>query len=1049
MLQPIPIADVRRTTPVSFEVEILPILRKNCLACHKSGDPAGDLVLEAPDLIRAGGEHGPAVVPGKSGDSRLLRLASHQLQPGMPPPDNKVGAGALTSDQLGLVKTWIDQGAQGSAGAIARVIPRTPLSASAARPILALAVSPDDELLACSRGNGLSIYDLRGPRRDAELVDPSLASAGWPGAAHEDLIRSLAFDRQGNLLASGGFRTVKLWWRPRGTFERDIPAGAPARCLAVSPNGQLLAVGTASGTIELHDLVGQAPVKVLSKHDAAVTGLAFAPDGARLYSAGLDHTVRAWDLPAGSAAGKLATPAEVRALAIINGGAQLATGDADNVIRIWITAAIVDKPSTAAPKPQPKELHGHSKPVTSLAVVPATSAIPAIPAIPARPATATTSATDAIAGKPAVPAAAERLLSGAEDGSVRLWNLALGNQILSFDHGAPVTAVAVRPDGRRCMSVSANGIARLWNPDESTLVADLKEDPRAARAVAICDGTVNFAKASIEYRKEELRDAQEQLKRETTALEEANKGKQVAEKAVADKTESARKPVETRTAAEAKATAAAAVLKTASDKRAAAQGAIEPAEKALKQALAALELSNQAAAKDKANAALTAARMAAEKAVADARAARQAADTALQQANINLRDPEQKYGEAKRAAEEASDRAKQPERELQEAKNTLQGAINFIATATVVVERAKSAVPAAEKTVAAATTTEAGREAEQKKLIAAAAASAKPLAAVAFSRDGRLIAIGGQGSGIRLYDAVLGKPVEILERGPQAAAGPGSSNTVALAFGADGKLIAAGADQHLNLWKTGLPWILERTIGHLDDPNELVDRVLSLDFSPDGKLLATGGGLPARSGQLKIWNVADGKLVLEIPAAHRDTIYGVRFSPDGQYLATASADRLMKVFRIADGSLVHTFEGHSSHVLGVAWSADGKLLATCGADHLVKLWDFVTGAPRRTMRGDSYLLGEYKFEVTSIAFVGDTEHLVVSSGDHTVRIHRTSSDRDVRAYKEGASFMHAAAATSDGKLVIGGGHDGILHIWNGETGYPLPPFEAAPEKAGY
>ena len=99
---------------------------------------------------------------------------------------------------------------------------------------------------------------------------------------------------------------------------------------------------------------------------------------------------------------------------------------------------------------------------------------------------------------------------------------------------------------------------------------------------------------------------------------------------------------------------------------------------------------------------------------------------------------------------------------------------------------------------------------------------------------------------------------------------------------------------------------------------------------------------PVRA-QLKIWNVADGKLVREIPAAHRDTIFSVKFSPDGQYLATGSADRLMKVFRVADGSLVHTFEGHTSHVLGVAWQADGKLLATCGADHLVKLWDFATG----------------------------------------------------------------------------------------------------------
>jgi WD40 repeat protein len=1042
MLEPIPIAEVHRTTPVSFEAEILPILRKNCLACHKSGDPAGDLVLEAPDLIRAGGESGPALVPGHGAESRLLRLASHQLKPLMPPPDNKVGASALTSEQLGLLKIWIDQGAQGAAGTIAKVVPRTPLPAAATRPILALAVSPDDELLACSRGNALSIYDLRGPRRSAEPVDPGLAAGGWPGAAHEDLIRSLAFNHQGDLLASGGFRTVKIWKRPRGTFERDITVNAAARCLAVSPKGEWLAVGTQSGVIELHDLAGKSPTKILSKHDGAVTGVAFSPDAARLYSAGLDHTIRAWDVASGKAAGKLTTPIEIRALAILDGGQQLATGDADNVIRIWNTAVLlVDQASTTAPKPQPKELHGHSKPVTSLAVVPATTAIAAVPAIAARPATPTTPATDAIPGKPGIAAAGERLLSGGEDGSVRLWNPATGNQIMSFDHGAPVASVAAGLGGRRAMSVGANGAARLWNPDDGALVADIKQDPRAARAVAICDGTVNYAKASIEYRKEEMRDAQEQLKRETTALDEANKGKTTAEKAVADKTEPARKAVEARTAAEAKLPAAIAAFKAATDKRNAAQAAIEPAEKALKEAIAALEQATQAAAKDKANAALAAARTAAEKKLADARVARQAADTALQQANVAFRDQEVNHYKTKGAADEAADRARQPERELQEAKNTLQGAINFIATATIVMERAKLAVPAAEKAVAAAMAAEAAREAEQKKLIAAAVASAKPLAAVAFARDGRFVAIGGQVLGIRLYDAQRGTPVEILEREPAAAPASGAVNTVALAFGGDGRLFAAGADSKVSVWKTGAPWTLERMIGHLDDPAELVDRVLSLDFSPDGKLLATGGGLPARSAQLKIWNVADGKLVREIPAAHRDTIFGVKFSPDGQYLATASADRLMKVFRVADGSLVHAFEGHTSHVLGVAWQADGKLLATCGADHLVKLWDFATGAPRRTMRGDSYLLGEYKFEVNSIAFVGDTEHLVVSSGDHTVRIHRTSSDRDVRAYKEGASFMHAAAATSDGKLVIGGGQDGILHIWNGETGYPVPPFE--------
>ena len=86
---PIPIADVRRAGPVGFEAEVLPILAKNCLACHKSGSTETDLVLESPESIRKGDDHGPAVVPGKSGESRLLRQAAHLKEA---PP-------AMTNDQ--------------------------------------------------------------------------------------------------------------------------------------------------------------------------------------------------------------------------------------------------------------------------------------------------------------------------------------------------------------------------------------------------------------------------------------------------------------------------------------------------------------------------------------------------------------------------------------------------------------------------------------------------------------------------------------------------------------------------------------------------------------------------------------------------------------------------------------------------------------------------------------------------------------------------------------------------------------------------------------
>src|SRR5690606_20344932 len=112
----------------------------------------------------------------------------------------------------------------------------------------------------------------------------------------------------------------------------------------------------------------------------------------------------------------------------------------------------------------------------------------------------------------------------------------------------------------------------------------------------------------------------------------------------------------------------------------------------------------------------------------------------------------------------------------------------------------------------------------------------------------------------------------------------------------------------------------------------LADRVLTLDFSPDGRLLATGGGLPSRSGELKLWDAADGRLVQEIVDAHADTIFAVRFAPDGARLASAGADRMVRVFDIASGELRQQLAGHTAHVLGLSWRAGGRELVSCGTD---------------------------------------------------------------------------------------------------------------------
>ncbi|HXT59984.1 MAG TPA: c-type cytochrome domain-containing protein, partial [Pirellulales bacterium] len=621
---PIAIAELERTTPVSFADEILPILRKNCLACHNAAEAESELVLETPEAIRKGGAEGPVVVPGKGAESRLVQLAAARQQPAMPPAGNKVGATALSSEELGLLKLWIDQGAAGGGPAIARVVPRRSLP-SGLQPIFAAAITSDDQFVAVNRGARLFAYHLPGMRLAGELADPALAGEPGKHAAHEDLIRSLAFDRGGDLLASGGFRTVKLWRRPRSVLEREIAVGQPAQVIAVSADGGWLAVGLSNGAIELRGLGEGQPVKMLAGHAGAVTGLAFSADSARLYSASSDKTLRAWTATDGAPLGKLAVPAEVRALASIADGLQLAAGDADNAIRIWNSASIVENAADQPPLQPVRELKGHSQPVTALAA-----------------------------------AAGERLLSGGADGRMKLWNTATGEMLRDFDHGGPVVAVAVRPDGRRFASAGANGIARLWNPDDGAMVAEIKGDPRAAQALAHGDAAVNYARACIEYRKEEHREAEETLKRETAIVEGAHKAKEQADKTLAEKTEKSTKAVEARTAAEATASAMAAVLQTAADKKSAAQAALDEADKAVKQATAAFDAARAAAEKDKENKDLAAARESAEKALADSRAKKQAAEAALKPAVDEFREAERKNQEAKRAANEAANKAKGP-----------------------------------------------------------------------------------------------------------------------------------------------------------------------------------------------------------------------------------------------------------------------------------------------------------------------------------------------------------------------------------------------------
>lgn len=999
---------------VDFAVDVLPALQKNCVACHNAQVNEAGVALDSPDRIRQGGENGPLVVPGKGAESRLYRVAAHERDPVMPPADNKVGAARLNAQQLSLLKAWIDQGAKGSTATSVR-IERRPLAKSF-KPILALAVSRDDELLACGRGANLHVYDLRGPRFVDELSDPSLPIFDGVGTADSDLVRSVAFDRTGNWLASGGYRAVRIWKRPQPEAAVQFARGSDPRVFGMLPGGASMVIGYESGAVVLVDKDGTSQRAFVEK-GAAVRGLGISDDGRKLIVAAADKSLRIWNVADGGSLGAWTLPAEPRSLVLLSGdpadaaSERIAVGSVDGTVRLWNLAGVVEAAGKELPAAR-LELKGHNQAVVTLA---------------------------------AARHLKDRLWSGGDDGLAKLWNTADGALVRNYGQESPVTSIAVRSDGQRLVTVGPKSV-RLWNATDGNLITEIKQDWRAARKIVQADGASFHAKECVAYRKRDLQECEEGLKREMGVVEGAMKAKEMAEKAVTEKTEAARKALEARTAAEKTAAEVATAFRASQEKRTGSQAALADSDVAVKRAAAESERAKSAADKNKDDKDLAAAAVKAEQDLAVARTARQTAEKALAEATEAFRAAEKKKQEADRQASEAREKSKTPERELKDAQNMLVGATNFIATAAAILEKAKAAVPAAKEAVTVAEARAAKADVDKKTLVDSLASSAKPFRLAAYSPDGRLFAIAGEADATLLYDGDRGAPFEVAMPAPTLRPSPTAfiHPIGALGFAEDGRLITADGIGHFTFWNVGTRWTLHRTLVNTTDKGVPVDRVLSLAFSHDGRWLATAGGRPAVDGEVVLWDLARGTPHRRIGLPHRDTVTCVRFSPDGSLLATSCSDKMVRLFRVENGELFQEIAGHTQPVLGVSWSSDGRSLVSGGSDQTLKLWNPITWAAQRTYRGTAYRIGEYRRAVTSLSFVGETEHFVASSGDGTVRLHRIGNEYDVRAFREAKSYFHATAGTSDGKLVFGGGQDGTLHAWHGESGYKAWSATAAP-----
>jgi WD40 repeat protein len=210
-----------------------------------------------------------------------------------------------------------------------------------------------------------------------------------------------------------------------------------------------------------------------------------------------------------------------------------------------------------------------------------------------------------------------------------------------------------------------------------------------------------------------------------------------------------------------------------------------------------------------------------------------------------------------------------------------------------------------------------------------------------FAPDGRKLFTLGFDHALRVWDVPGGKELHRL-------AAHKVRYLSQLAVSPDGKLLAASGGRDGNsgrdavrLWDVGTG----KELRDLPLPGYAGD----LTFSPDGTLLAVAVSVPkgnnTAEGAVVVWEVTTGGEVWA-QTGPEWMVYGLAFSPDGRVLATGGWDHTLRLWEVASGKQRHAFQGHQGRVGPLAFSPDGRLLAAASPDAPVFVWD-VTGAANR------------------------------------------------------------------------------------------------------
>ncbi len=262
--------------------------------------------------------------------------------------------------------------------------------------------------------------------------------------AHSEGVSCLAISPDGQILASGSYDdTIKLWQLSTGEEISTLAGHSDdVESLAFHPDGEILASGSYDRTIKLWQLSTGKKIRTLRGHSEDIESVAFSPNGQILASGGDDNEIKLWQLSTGNELHTLRGHSErVWSVAFSADGQMLASGSSDNTIKLWHLATGQEF----------KTLWGHSGYVSTVAF----------------------------------SANGEMLASGSDDNTIKLWQLSTGLEVATLTgHSQSIWCLAVSSD-ETLVSGGADNLIKIWQLSTGEEMGTLTGHNLGVLAVAI------------------------------------------------------------------------------------------------------------------------------------------------------------------------------------------------------------------------------------------------------------------------------------------------------------------------------------------------------------------------------------------------------------------------------------------------------------------------------------------------------------------------------------------------------------------------------------